>query len=65
MTLKDEVEAVVGRDHPDPHHLLGAHPSNGDVVVRAFRPGAEHVRVIPEGEKPVMAWLLIRYSVCR
>ena len=55
MTLKDEVEAVVGRDHPDPHHLLGAHPSNGDVVVRAFRPGAEHVRVIPEGEKPVEA----------
>jgi 1,4-alpha-glucan branching enzyme len=55
MTLKDEVEAVVGRDHPDPHHLLGAHPSNGGVVVRAFRPGAEHVRVIPEGEKPVEA----------
>jgi 1,4-alpha-glucan branching enzyme len=54
-TIRDEMELVVGRDHPDPHHLLGAHPSNGDVVVRAFRPGAERVRVLPEGEKPVQA----------
>jgi len=55
MTLRDEIELVVGRDHPDPHHLLGAHPSNGGVVVRAFRPGAERVRVLPEGEPPVDA----------
>ena len=55
MTIRDEMELVVGRNHPDPHHLLGAHPSNGDVVVRAFRPGAERVRVLPEGEKPVQA----------
>jgi 1,4-alpha-glucan branching enzyme len=56
MTVKDEMELVVGRDHPDPHHLLGAHVANGDdVVVRAFRPGAEHVRVLPEGEPPVEA----------
>ena len=31
MTLRDEVEQVVARDHPDPHHLLGAHASNGNV----------------------------------
>jgi 1,4-alpha-glucan branching enzyme len=55
MTLAEEVELVVRRDHPDPHHLLGAHASNGDVVVRAFRPGAERLRVIPEGEAPVEA----------
>jgi 1,4-alpha-glucan branching enzyme len=55
LTLKDEIEQVAERDHPDPHHLLGAHASNGDVVVRAFRPGAEHVRVLPEGEQPVEA----------
>ena len=55
MTIQDEMELVVERDHPDPHHLLGAHPSNGGVVVRAFRPGAERVRVLPEGEKPVQA----------
>jgi 1,4-alpha-glucan branching enzyme len=55
VTVADEVELVVRRDHPDPHHLLGAHRQNGDVVVRAFRPGAERVRVLPEGEKPVVA----------
>src|SRR5262249_38530599 len=54
-TIRDEMELVAGRDHPDPHHLLGAHPSDGDVVVRAFRRGAERVRVLPEGEKPVQA----------
>src|SRR5262249_57333040 len=54
-TIRDEMELVAGRDHPDPHHFLGAHPSDGDVVVRAFRPGAERVRVLPEGEKPVQA----------
>ena len=25
--VADEVELVVRRDHPDPHHLLGAHPN--------------------------------------
>jgi 1,4-alpha-glucan branching enzyme len=55
MTVTDEIELVVRRDHPDPHHILGAHPNNGGVVVRAFRPGAEHVRVLPEGARPVEA----------
>jgi 1,4-alpha-glucan branching enzyme len=53
--VAEEVELVVRRDHPDPHHLLGAHSSNGDVVVRAFRPGAERLRVLPENEAPVDA----------
>src|SRR5581483_5207252 len=39
--------------HPDPHHVLGAHPSGDHVIVRAFRPDAEEVRVLPEGEEPV------------
>jgi 1,4-alpha-glucan branching enzyme len=55
VTVADEVELVIGRDHPDPHHLLGAHPQNGDVVVRAFRPGAERVRVVPVDDPPVEA----------
>jgi 1,4-alpha-glucan branching enzyme len=37
----------------DPHSLLGAHPQNGSVVVRAFRPEAESVRVRVEGFEPV------------
>jgi 1,4-alpha-glucan branching enzyme len=49
----EELELVVARDHPDPHHFLGAHQANGDVVVRAFRPDAERLRVVPEGEEPV------------
>ncbi len=56
MTVADEVELVVRRDHPDPHHLLGAHPDAGNesrVVVRAFRPDAESVRLLPEAGKPV------------
>jgi 1,4-alpha-glucan branching enzyme len=33
----------------DPHSYLGAHPTEDGVVVRAFRPGAESVRVLPMG----------------
>jgi 1,4-alpha-glucan branching enzyme len=50
----DELEKVVARDHADPHHYLGAH-TNGSkkVVVRAYRPDAERVRVLPEGGQPI------------
>jgi 1,4-alpha-glucan branching enzyme len=37
----------------DPHALLGAHPANDGVVVRAYRPDAEGIRVLPESGKPV------------
>ena len=33
----------------DPHGVLGAHESNGGVVVRAYRPEAQSVRVLPAG----------------
>jgi 1,4-alpha-glucan branching enzyme len=45
-------ELVEGR-LADPHSLLGAHAQNGSVVVRAFRPEAESVRVRVEGAEPV------------
>jgi 1,4-alpha-glucan branching enzyme len=45
-------ELVEGR-LADPHSLLGAHSQNGSVVVRAFRPEAESVRVRVEGAEPV------------
>ena len=38
MTVAEEVERVVRREHTDPHHVLGAHAEDGGVVVRAFRP---------------------------
>ncbi len=36
-------------DLANPHGLLGAHPQNGGVVVRALRPEATSVRVVPHG----------------
>jgi 1,4-alpha-glucan branching enzyme len=36
-------------DLANPHALLGAHPQDGDVVVRALRPEAASVRVVPHG----------------
>jgi 1,4-alpha-glucan branching enzyme len=45
-------ELVEGR-LADPHSLLGAHPQNGSVVVRTFRPEAERVLVRAEGFEPV------------
>jgi 1,4-alpha-glucan branching enzyme len=42
-TLPEEIERLVARDLRDPHALLGAHPDDGGVVLRAFRPDAERV----------------------
>jgi 1,4-alpha-glucan branching enzyme len=53
MSVQSDIEAIVSRDLADPHRLLGAHPQNGGVVVRAFRPAAERVVVRPDGGKPV------------
>jgi 1,4-alpha-glucan branching enzyme len=48
-----EVERIVRRDHSDPHALLGAHPQDGGVVVRAFRPAAERVVLHAAGGRDV------------
>jgi 1,4-alpha-glucan branching enzyme len=53
MTVTEEVERVVRREHADPHHVLGAHAEDGGVVVRAYRPNAERLRVLLEGREPV------------
>jgi 1,4-alpha-glucan branching enzyme len=37
----------------DPHAFLGAHGTKGGVVVRAYRPGAESVRVLTAGRPAV------------
>jgi 1,4-alpha-glucan branching enzyme len=41
-----EIEALVGGMHHDPHSLLGAHPGQGSVTIRALRPLAETVTVV-------------------
>jgi 1,4-alpha-glucan branching enzyme len=48
-----DLERIVRREHADPHSVLGAHAHDRGVVVRAFRPAASAVRVLPQGEDPV------------
>jgi 1,4-alpha-glucan branching enzyme len=48
-----EVEQLVRREHPDPHQLLGAHPCNGGIVVRVFRPAADRILARPAGGEPI------------
>jgi 1,4-alpha-glucan branching enzyme len=52
--MSDLDQLVEGR-LADPHSVLGAHPQNGGVVVRAYRPAADKVTVKPAGGKPVDA----------
>ncbi len=47
-----ELERLFALMHPDPHALLGAHPTPAGVLVRAFRPEATSVAVIVEAEAP-------------
>jgi len=53
MTLAQQLDRIVAREHHDPHAVLGAHATRGGVVVRAYRPGAERVVALPEGREPV------------
>ncbi|MEO7091994.1 MAG: alpha-amylase family glycosyl hydrolase, partial [Polyangiales bacterium] len=51
-----ELLRIVAVDHHDPHHVLGAHQvwlddQRSGVAVRAFRPDAKSVRVIPDDAK--------------
>ena len=41
-----EINLLVGLRHPDPHRILGAHPTQNGIVIRAFRPDAEQVEVL-------------------
>ena len=48
-----ELDALVRREHPNPHSVLGAHPENGGVVIRALRPAASSVTVRADGKPAV------------
>ena len=43
MTAREEIERLVSGRHPDPHSLLGAHPSRSGVQIRVWRPAARAV----------------------
>ena len=50
---KNDLDALVRREHPEPHAILGAHAHNGGVVVRALRPSAQSIAVKPSRGKSV------------
>ncbi len=47
MLEQREVDLIAAVEHPDPHHVLGAHEEEGDLVVRVFRPDATEIAVLP------------------
>ena len=46
----NELDALVRREHPNPHGVLGAHPDGDGVVIRAFRPAARRIALHTIGE---------------
>ena len=48
-----ELEALVRREHSNPHTVLGAHPDDGGVAVRTLRPAACAVTALPDGQPAV------------
>ena len=47
-----EADRLIARQHANPHAYLGAHPENGSVVIRTFRPAASKVEVVTAGRHP-------------
>ncbi|MGH7813286.1 MAG: 1,4-alpha-glucan branching protein GlgB [Candidatus Binataceae bacterium] len=52
-THDTEIERLLALEHHDPHSILGAHRELGAVVVRALRPGAAQILLLPDGGKPI------------
>ncbi len=48
-----ELDALVRREHSNPHGVLGAHPASGGVVIRAYRPAACGITAHLEGDESV------------
>jgi 1,4-alpha-glucan branching enzyme len=48
-----ELEALVRREHANPHSVLGVHEDNGGAVVRALRPAASGITAQLDGGKEV------------
>ena len=48
-----DLDRLFALRHGDPHTILGPHPVRRGTVVRAYRPDAEEIRLIPQGGKPL------------
>ena len=54
----DQVDALVAGTHHDPHSILGAHPNEDGVTIRALRPLAETVTLLlADGSRVPMSHL--------
>ena len=49
--MANGLESLAALEHLDPHSILGAHIEPDGVVVRAFRPDAEAVVLLIDGEQ--------------
>src|SRR4051794_29899819 len=47
----DEMHVFLGGAHPDPFRILGPHRVGDNLVIRAFRPDAQELRVIANGNE--------------
>ena len=48
-----ELDALIRREHTNPHAVLGPHPSDGGVVIRALRPAARAITAQLDDESAV------------
>src|SRR5260370_1824916 len=48
----EELKRFLELRHQDPHSILGAHPTDRGVIVRAYRPDAERIFLIVDDEPP-------------
>ena len=46
--VDEQIRRLLDLTHPDPHSVLGIHPDGDGVVVRAYRPDAEQVTILPD-----------------
>jgi 1,4-alpha-glucan branching enzyme len=49
----DEINALVFGEHGAPHHILGVHPTQNSLVIRAFRPDAQTIELAIKGKKKI------------
>src|SRR5271154_1280669 len=48
----EELKRLLALRHHDPHSILGAHPTDHGVIVRAYRPDAQKIFLMVDGEPP-------------
>ncbi|MBD3316878.1 MAG: 1,4-alpha-glucan branching protein GlgB [Chitinivibrionales bacterium] len=55
LLTPEQIKEIVESDTRDPFAVLGMHPEEAGISVRAFRPEARSIEVLPRGEDRVVA----------